>query len=72
MRLFTSCITDPCFHVLAVVMVLIYVAMGSGSDAQSRAVENAICQSCRREHGELEACPLPLALPHTTVRLAAQ
>ena len=58
MRLFTSWMTDPCFHVLAIAILLVYVAMRSGSDASSRAGEDAMCHNCERVHGELDTCPM--------------
>jgi hypothetical protein len=70
MKLFTSWITDPCFHVLAVVILLVYVAMLSGSDAPSRDGEDVACQSCERVHGELQTCPMLPAIP-PVVHLAA-
>jgi hypothetical protein len=69
MKLLTSSISDPFVHVLAIGLLLVYLAMTAGGETKANAGDDVYCQRCQSSHGEFDACLAPTARP--AVSLAA-
>ena len=60
MSIVRNCVSDPGLHVLAIVVLLIYLAQGASPTSEPGASSKlVVCASCRRHHYPERPCACP-------------